>query len=149
MKSESILESHLKDALSKCGSPSSPKRLHRAMEHAVFPGGARIRPRLCLAIANSFERYDEKLALAAAVAIEFLHCASLVHDDLPCFDNADQRRGKLSVHKAFDERLAILAGDALIVEAFRHLNNCETLKMSVNVKQNNRRECCEKSANAN
>ena len=126
MKSESILELHLKHALSKCGSPGSPQRLHMAMQHAVFPGGARIRPRLCLAIADSFDNYDKQLAIAAAVAIEFLHCASLVHDDLPCFDDADQRRGKLSVHKAFDERLAILAGDALIVEAFRHLNSCET-----------------------
>ena len=52
--------------------------------------------------------------------------ASLIHDDLPCFDDANMRRGRPSVHKEFDERLAILAGDALIVEAFRHLNNCET-----------------------
>ncbi|GIR49397.1 MAG: geranylgeranyl pyrophosphate synthase [Burkholderiaceae bacterium] len=126
MKPESILELHLKNALSKCSSPGSPKRLHMAMHHAVFPGGARIRPRLCLAIADSFDNYDKNLAIAAAVAIEFLHCASLIHDDLPCFDDANMRRGRPSVHKEFDERLAILAGDALIVEAFRHLNNCET-----------------------
>ncbi|MAF82228.1 MAG: geranylgeranyl pyrophosphate synthase, partial [Proteobacteria bacterium] len=75
MKPESILELHLKSALSKCSSPGSPQRLHMAMHHAVFPGGARIRPRLCLAIADSFDNYDKNLAIAAAVAIEFLHCA--------------------------------------------------------------------------
>jgi geranylgeranyl diphosphate synthase, type II len=61
---------------------------------------------------------DAKAALAGACAIEMLHCASLVHDDLPCFDGAAYRRGKPSIHVAFGERLAILAGDALIVEAF-------------------------------
>jgi geranylgeranyl diphosphate synthase type II len=59
--------------------------------------------------------------MAAAVAIELMHCASLVHDDLPCFDDAAMRRGRPSVHRAFDERIALLAGDALIVLAFQSL----------------------------
>jgi geranylgeranyl diphosphate synthase type II len=64
------------------------------------------------------------LANSVAAAIELLHCASLVHDDLPCFDNADMRRGRASVHKAFGEPLAVLAGDALIVSAFQTLGRC-------------------------
>ena len=64
---------------------------------------------------------SREAALAGAAAIELLHCASLVHDDLPCFDDASERRGKLSVHRAFGERLAVLAGDALIVLAFEAL----------------------------
>jgi geranylgeranyl diphosphate synthase type II len=69
---------------------------------------------------------DPLLTDAAAASIELLHCASLVHDDLPCFDNAETRRGKASVHRAFGERLAVLAGDALIVEAFRVLAEART-----------------------
>ncbi len=98
-----------------------PPRLAAAVDHAVFPGGARIRPHLCLAVAGACGADDARLPLAAAAAIELLHCASLVHDDLPCFDNAPTRRGKASVHAAFGERLAVLAGDALIVAAFRSL----------------------------
>jgi geranylgeranyl diphosphate synthase type II len=88
------------------------------MQHAVFPAGARIRPRLCLAVAQACGAPRAPSVIAAAAAIELLHCASLVHDDLPCFDNADRRRGRPSVHRAFGERLAVLAGDALIVAAF-------------------------------
>jgi geranylgeranyl diphosphate synthase type II len=87
----------------------------------VFPGGARIRPRLCLAVASACGEDDPAIAEAAAASIELLHCASLVHDDLPCFDNAPLRRGKPSVHLAFEERIAVLAGDALIVLAFQTL----------------------------
>jgi geranylgeranyl diphosphate synthase type II len=99
----------------------APPRLAAAMRHAVFPGGARIRPRLCLAIAAASGDSEPAVADAAAAAIELLHCASLVHDDLPCFDNAATRRGRASVHQAFGERLAVLAGDALIVLAFETL----------------------------
>jgi geranylgeranyl diphosphate synthase type II len=97
------------------------------MRHAVFPGGARIRPRLCLSVARACspapkpDHQDASIMFGAASAIELLHCASLVHDDLPCFDDAAMRRGKPSVHVAFDERLAVLAGDALIVMAFEIL----------------------------
>ena len=92
-----------------------------ALRYAVFPGGARIRPRLCLAVAAACGDDEPGTAAAAAAAIELLHCASLVHDDLPCFDDATMRRGKPSVHRAFGERLAVLTGDALIVLAFETL----------------------------
>jgi geranylgeranyl diphosphate synthase type II len=98
-----------------------PPLLVAAMRYAVFPGGARIRPRLCLAVARACADDPPPLCLAAAVAIELMHCASLVHDDLPCFDDAALRRGRPSVHRAFDERIALLAGDALIVLAFQSL----------------------------
>ncbi len=99
----------------------SPPRLAQAMNYAVFPRGARIRPRLCLAVAHACGDDAPELTDAAAAAIEFLHCASLVHDDLPCFDDAAERRGKPSVHRAFGEPLAVLAGDGLIVLAFQTL----------------------------
>jgi geranylgeranyl diphosphate synthase type II len=84
----------------------------------MFPGGARIRPRLCLAVAAACGGADPGLADGAAAAVELVHCASLVHDDLPCFDNASTRRGEPTVHRAYGEPLAVLAGDALIVAAF-------------------------------
>ena len=107
--------------------PGSPPRLAAALRYAVFPGGARIRPRLCLAVACACGEDDPTVADAAAASIELLHCASLVHDDLPCFDDAPTRRGKPSVHRAFGERLAVLSGDALIVLAFQTLarGRCE------------------------
>lgn len=96
-----------------------PPRLQAAMRHAVFSGGARIRPQLCLAVAGACGDDDPALSDAAAVALEFMHCASLVHDDLPAFDNADLRRGQPTVHRAHGEPLALLAGDALIVMAYQ------------------------------
>jgi len=87
------------------------------MDHAVFPGGARFRPRLVLAVAAAYGR-PTVAAESVAVAVELLHCASLVHDDLPCFDDASTRRGRMSVHARFGESLAVLAGDGLIVGAF-------------------------------
>ncbi|MBM3389141.1 MAG: polyprenyl synthetase family protein [Betaproteobacteria bacterium] len=112
------IESALENALAHSSGPGCPPRLVSAVRHAVFPGGARIRPQLCLAVAMACGDEDPDLANAAAVAIELLHCASLVHDDLPCFDDADLRRGQPTVHKAWGERLAVLSGDALIVMAF-------------------------------
>ena len=91
------------------------------MRHAVFPGGARIRPQLCLAVAKACGEDDAALSDAAAAAIELLHCASLVHDDMPCFDDADTRRGQATVHKAYGEPLALLTGDALIILAYQIL----------------------------
>ena len=100
---------------------SAPPRLMDAMRHAVFPGGARIRPQLCMAVAKACGEDDPELTDAAALAIELLHCASLVHDDMPCFDDADMRRGQVTVHKQFGEPLALLTGDALIVMAYQVL----------------------------
>ncbi len=118
MKAITRIEHCLALAVASNEAPGSPPKLAAAICHAVFPGGARIRPQLCLAVANACGNTDPELADAAAVAIELLHCASLVHDDLPCFDDAKTRRGRASVHFAYGECLAVLAGDALIVMAF-------------------------------
>jgi geranylgeranyl diphosphate synthase, type II len=115
------IEQALQAAVASGETPGCPPRLAAAMRHAVFPGGARIRPQLCVAVARACGDSDPALSDAAAAAIELLHCASLVHDDLPCFDNAPTRRGQASVHSAFGERLAVLAGDGLIVLAFQTL----------------------------
>lgn len=113
---EYALESHL-----GASATGGPPRLTQAIRHAVFPGGARIRPQLSLAVALACGDDAPRLSEGLAVGLELMHCASLVHDDLPCFDNADLRRGRPSVHKAWGERLAVLAGDALIVLAYRAL----------------------------
>lgn len=114
-------ESVLRDTVATAADERCPPRLAGALEHAVFPGGARVRPKLCLAVALANNCDAPALAAAAAASVELLHCASLVHDDLPCFDNADERRGKASVHAVYGEQLAVLAGDGLIVAAFEVL----------------------------
>ncbi len=124
------IEQTLQQALDGCIRTGSPPRLGEAMRYAVFPGGARVRPRLCLAVAMACGDDQPAASSAAAAAIEFLHCASLAHDDLPCFDDADLRRGKPSLHRAFEERLAVLAGDALIVLAFETLARGVTMAPS-------------------
>lgn len=111
----------LEAALMRVEGGCAPPKLAAAMRYAVFPGGARIRPRLCLAVARACGDDEPNVTDAAAAAIEFMHCASLVHDDLPCFDNAATRRGRASVHTAFGESTAVLAGDALIVLSFEAL----------------------------
>ena len=115
------IERALAAALADATPVPCPPRLAGAAHHAVFPGGARIRPRLCLAVAGACGEDNPGLVDAAATAIELMHCASLVHDDLPCFDDAPTRRGEPSIHRAFGERLAVLGGDALIVVAFQTL----------------------------
>ena len=117
----SRIERILTQALARGEHPGCPPKLVAAMRHAVFPRGARIRPRLCLAVAAACGEDAPEVTDAAGAAIELLHCASLIHDDLPCFDDADTRRGQPSVHCAFGEPLAVLAGDALIVLAFQTL----------------------------
>lgn len=115
------IEKALERAVARAQSEGGPPRLAAAIHYAVFPGGHRIRPQLCLAVARACGDRDPEAASAAAAAIELLHCASLVHDDLPCFDNAGMRRGKPSVHAEFGAPLAVLTGDALIVMAFETL----------------------------
>ncbi|MBV9654115.1 MAG: polyprenyl synthetase family protein [Acetobacteraceae bacterium] len=117
----SRIEQALQAAVGRAEAPGCPPRLAAAMRHAVFPRGARIRPRLCLAVAAACGEDEPGISAAAAAAIELLHSASLVHDDLPCFDDAPFRRGRPSVHVAFGEPLAVLAGDALIVLSFQQL----------------------------
>lgn len=121
MRHAERIETALEDALDRAGGPDAPPLLGHAMRHAVFPGGARVRPRLALAVAGACGEDHTASANALAAAIELLHCASLVHDDLPCFDDADTRRGLPSVHAAYGEPLAVLTGDALIVLAFETL----------------------------
>jgi len=115
------IEQALDMAVSHAEAPGAPPQLAEAMRYAVFPGGARIRPRLCLAVAAACGDDAPDLSSAAAASLEIIHCASLVHDDLPCFDDAETRRGRPSVHRAFGEPLAVLAGDGLIVLAFETL----------------------------
>ena len=139
MPHDDRIERALRASLAPLLQAGHPPRLAAAMQHAVFPGGARIRPQLTLAVAQACGEDDPQLTDGAAAAIELLHCASLVHDDLPCFDAAETRRGRPSVHRAFGERLAVLAGDALIVAAFevlgrssrRHLSRLPVLLRSV------------------
>lgn len=121
MAATTRIELALDAAIAASEGPGCPPKLAKAVRYAMFPGGARIRPRLCYAVAEACGDDQPAITDAAAAAIEMLHCASLVHDDMPCFDDAVQRRGKPSVHKAFDERIALLTGDALIVLAFQTL----------------------------
>ena len=118
MTAKKRIEHALDAALHRAEADGAPPRLAAAMRSALFPPGARLRPRLCLAVAAACGEDQPALTDAAAAAIEMLHGASLVHDDLPCFDDAPLRRGKPSIHVAFGEPLAVLAGDALIVLAF-------------------------------
>ena len=91
--------------------------LHEAMRYSVLEGGKRIRPLLCLCVCELLGG-DEEQALIAGCAIEFIHSYSLIHDDLPCMDDDELRRGKLTCHKKFGEAMALLAGDALLTLAF-------------------------------
>ncbi len=104
-----------------------PVTLAAALDHAVTPGGARIRPTILLSVALACGDDRPDLSDAAAAALELIHCASLVHDDLPCFDDAALRRGRPSVHRAYGEPLAVLAGDSLIVLAFEVLARTATM----------------------
>lgn len=111
----------LEETLSRAAARPAPPRLAAALFDAVCPGGARVRPRLCLAVAEACGDDRPALSDAAAASIELIHSASLVHDDMPCFDDAALRRGKPSIHKAHGEPLALLTGDTLIVLAFETL----------------------------
>src|SRR5580765_2939679 len=101
------------------------------MHDAVFPGGRRARPMLCRLIADRYGGGDDEMVGRMAAAIELVHCASLVQDDLPCFDDADTRRGLASCHKVHGEATAILVGDALLTLAFETLSNAPTRLGSV------------------
>ncbi|MFN3827946.1 MAG: polyprenyl synthetase family protein [Micavibrio sp.] len=103
--------------------PEAP--LFEAMRYGTLNGGKRLRPFLVIQAAKLFN-VDPKRSRRVAAALEFIHCYSLIHDDLPAMDNADTRRGKPSTHKAFDEATAILAGDALLALAFEVVADSET-----------------------
>lgn len=101
--------------------PDSGDTLSKAVNYALFGGGKRLRPRLVIAAAEALGQ-KPAVAIDPACAIEMIHTYSLIHDDLPSMDNDDFRRGRPAVHKAFPEGIAILAGDALLTEAFRVLS---------------------------
>lgn len=94
-----------------------PRIIHEAMEYSLMAGGKRIRPILCLLTAELFEEPGPDL-LRCACSLEFLHTYTLVHDDLPCMDNDDLRRGKPTLHKVYPENIALLAGDGLLTSSF-------------------------------
>ena len=104
-----------------------PSTIHEAMRYAVFAGGKRLRPVLCLAAAEACggETAD---ALAPACAVELMHTYSLVHDDLPAMDDDDLRRGRPTCHKVYGEGMAVLCGDALLTEAFLVLSQAPITK---------------------
>ncbi len=112
------IEDALQRVLARATGPSAPSKLAKAFHHSVYPAGQRIRPKLTLSVALACGDDKPLVSAAAAASIELLHCASLVHDDMPCFDNAGMRRGMPSVHAAHGEPLALLAGDGLIILAF-------------------------------
>src|SRR5438445_10304633 len=96
---------------------AKPATIHAAMRYPLFAGGKRMRPAVCLAAATACGG-SEADAMPLACAVECIHTYSLIHDDLPCMDNDDYRRGKLTNHKVFGEGIAVLAGDALLTQAF-------------------------------
>ncbi|CAK9175609.1 unnamed protein product [Ilex paraguariensis] len=97
-----------------------PEMIHEAMRYSLLAGGKRVRPILCLA-ACELVGGEDTVAVPMACAVEMIHTMSLIHDDLPCMDNDDIRRGKPTNHKVFGEETAVLAGDALLSLAFEHL----------------------------
>jgi len=101
-----------------------PATIHKAMRYSLFAGGKRMRPALCLA-ASAACGGDESQAMPLACAVECVHTYSLVHDDLPAMDDDDYRRGKLTSHKVFGEGIAVLAGDALLTQAFEIAAQCQ------------------------
>ncbi|MEM7519498.1 MAG: polyprenyl synthetase family protein [Pseudomonadota bacterium] len=109
------------EAINLGSAEPAPGKLASALHYTVTPGGARIRPSILMSVAVACGDPAPQMTDAAAAALEIMHCASLVHDDLPCFDDADTRRGKPSAHRAYGEPLAVLTGDSLIVMAFEVL----------------------------
>jgi geranylgeranyl diphosphate synthase type II len=120
---------------------TEPKRIHEAMRYSVFAGGKRLRPILCLAAAESLGR-DPLSALPAACALELVHTYSLMHDDLPCMDNDNLRRGKPTSHRVFGEAVALLAGNALLTKAFELVSLIETAPPPVILELVNRLARC-------
>jgi len=124
-----IVEGNLKELLGNYEN-KYPEKLSEAMEYAIMNGGKRIRPILMYMVCDLFEKnncksYDKIKEIAAA--LEFIHCYSLVHDDLPAMDNDDYRRGKLTVHKKYNEAIGVLVGDVLLTEAFGIIANSKSL----------------------
>lgn len=105
--------------------PGTAARLSAAMRWGTLGGGKRLRPFLAVAVADMFDVPRDR-SVRAGCAVEMIHCYSLVHDDLPAMDDSDLRRGRMSVHKKYDDATAILAGDALLTLAFEILADAQT-----------------------
>ncbi|PGT87696.1 farnesyl-diphosphate synthase [Bacillus sp. AFS040349] len=103
----------------------TPKSLQESMIYSLEAGGKRLRPILVLAVLHTYNK-PEELGLATACAIEMIHTYSLIHDDLPCMDDDDLRRGKPTNHKVFGEAIAVLAGDGLLTQSFALIANDPT-----------------------
>jgi geranylgeranyl diphosphate synthase, type II len=119
-----VVEEALEVALPEQGGPES--RVVEAMRYSLFAGGKRLRPILCLAASEAVGG-ETRSAMPAGCALEMIHTYSLIHDDLPAMDDDDLRRGKPTNHKVFGEAIAILAGDALLTEAFVLLSDYSSL----------------------
>lgn len=117
-------------ALARClpAATVRPATIHRAMRYSLLAGGKRLRPILTLAAAEACGAKDLANLLPAACAVELIHTYSLIHDDLPCMDDDDLRRGRPTSHKVFGEGIAVLAGDALLTRAFGLLAAVKTAK---------------------
>lgn len=122
------IENRLLELAGDCQQP-----LCSAMRYALLGKGKLLRPRLVLATAETFG-CNPTLAIDPACAIEMVHAYSLVHDDLPCMDDDDLRRGRPTVHRAFSEGLAVLAGDALLTESFHTLSCAKSLSESIKIR---------------
>ncbi|XP_059637206.1 geranylgeranyl pyrophosphate synthase, chloroplastic-like [Cornus florida] len=112
-------------ALDEAVSIRDPPQIHQAMRYSLLSGGKRVSPLLCIA-ACELVGGEESKAMPAACALEMIHAMSLIHDDLPCMDNDDLRRGKPTTHKVFGEAVAILAADSLLAFAFEHVATATT-----------------------
>ncbi|MCL7026514.1 hypothetical protein MKW94_013661 [Papaver nudicaule] len=112
--------SSVNEALEKSITVKEPVKIHEAMRYSLLAGGKRVRPVLCIA-ACELVGGDELTAMPSACAVEMIHTMSLIHDDLPCIDNDDFRRGKPANHKVFGEGVAVIAGDSLLVQSFEHI----------------------------
>jgi geranylgeranyl diphosphate synthase type II len=127
-KHQALIDSAIRDCLPREG--TRPAVLHEAMHYCVLNGGKRIRPILCLAAAETFG-IETAQALLPAAAVELYHCSTLVHDDLPCMDNDELRRGKPTCHVKFGAANAVLTGDALMIQAFQILAEYGNPRLSI------------------
>lgn len=116
---------HVNKALDDAVAVKNPPMIHEAMRYSLLAGGKRVRPMLCIA-ACEVVGGPQAAAIPAACAVEMIHTMSLIHDDLPCMDNDDLRRGKPTNHKVFGENVAVLAGDALLAFAFEFVATATT-----------------------
>jgi geranylgeranyl diphosphate synthase, type II len=119
---KTLIENAIQDYLKRF----EPNILQKAMAYALLAGGKRLRPELMLRVLECYH-IDPTPFVSLSIALEMVHTYSLIHDDLPAMDNDDLRRGKPSLHKAFDEGIAILAGDALLTDAFKVITSHELL----------------------